>query len=672
MSLLIDRDYAKNVPCSDDAGCSHSGKYKGSSIRLDHEEGQWVQRDNVVINLLAVAFSGFHLYTGIFGVLVPTLQRTIHLVFAIVLGFLIYMPYRQAKGRIAAVVDGILAVTSLVIFGYFVWNHQSLSEWVTFVTPFKLEDYLVAVLATFLLLEVTRRSTGLPLVLVGIAFLLYGRLGPWMPSILRHTGFSWAEIMESIYFGLNGVFGIPIGVSATYIVVFIIFGAFFEKAGGGRAIMNFGKYVAGRFRGGPAKVAVVTSSLFGTFSGSAVANVYGTGTFTIPMMKRLGYPPAFAGAVEATASTGGQIMPPVMGAAAFVMAEFIGVPYAHIAASAAIPAILYYLAIFMAVDLEAARIGLKCLPKEELPKVKDLLCQIHLMLPLIVLVWTLAVGFSAMRAAVYAILTTIAVSLFRRENRLTPHRIIDALATAGKRTVMMGVATAVSGVVIGIVTITGIGLNFVGVVVALSAGIPILSLLLVMIATFILGMGVPTTVAYIIVAAVVIPALKSMGFSVLPAHMFAFYFSVISMITPPVAAAALAASQIAGAGFFSTGFLACKLGIMAFIVPFMFIYSPELLLIGSPLAIVLAVITASIGVISLSVGLFGWFRIELTIIPRLFLIAGGLLLIKPGWITDLIGMTLIVSGAFIVRRRVKNLLLIKQVESLSKNPNGQV
>jgi TRAP transporter 4TM/12TM fusion protein len=456
--------------------------------------------------------------------------------------------------------------------------------------------------------------------------------------------------MESLYFGLNGVFGIPIGVSATYIVVFIIFGAFFEKAGGGRAIMDFGKSVAGQFRGGPAKIAVVTSALFGTFSGSAVANVYGTGTFTIPMMKRLGYRPSFAGAVEAAASTGGQIMPPVMGAAAFVMAEFLGVSYTRVMAAAAIPAILYYLAIFVVVDLEAARIGLKGLSREELPRAKDLLRQAHHILPLVVLAWALISGYSPMRSGVLGVLATIALSFLRKEDRLTPRRLFEALVVSGRRTVMMGVATAVSGIIIGIVTLTGVGLNFVGLVVSLSGGIPLVSLVLVMIATIILGMGVPTTVAYIIVAAVVIPALKSLGFAPLPAHMFAFYFAVISMITPPVAPASLAAAQIAGAEFFQTGFTACRLGLIAFVVPFMFIYSPELLLIGTPAAIVLAAISSCVGVVALSMGVFGWFREKLPTLPRLLFAVGGLLLIKPGWITDLIGVGLLAIGAAMVRR----------------------
>jgi len=619
---------------------------------LDTELSQWVQRDNIVITILTIAFAGFHLYTGIFGVFVPTLQRTIHLLFAIVIGFLMYPSTRRPGSFISLVIDGSLSLIALVSFGYFVWEHQQLSEWVTFITPFKREDYIITVLATLLLLEVTRRATGLPLVFVGICFILYGIFGPYMPGVLKHNGFKFQEIMESLYCGLNGVFGIPIGVSATYIVVFIIFGAFFEKAGGGRAIMDFGIYLAGRFRGGPAKVAVVTSSLFGTLSGSAVANVYGTGIFTIPMMKRLGYAPAFAGAVEAAASTGGQIMPPIMGAAAFVMAEFIGVPYVRVAAAAIIPAILYYIAIFMAVDLEAARIGLKGFPKEELPKIKDLISQINLLIPIIVLIWALIAGYSPMRAGVYAIFATIIVSFFNKQDQLTPNKIFEALAIAGKRTIMMAVATAVSGIVIGIVTLTGIGLNFVGVVTSLSAGIPLISLFFIMVATLILGMGVPTTVAYIIVAAIVIPALKSLGFLTLPAHMFAFYFAVIAMITPPVAAAALAAAQLANTGFFRTGFLACRLGIVAFIVPFIFIYSPELLLVGNPLAIIIATISAIVGVIGLSIGIFGWFKEKLTLLTRFVFVIGGILLMKPGWVTDITGIGFIGLGILLARRSI--------------------
>ena len=616
----------------------------------DPELGPAEQRNNLIITAIAVAFAGFHLYTGIFGVLVPTLQRTIHLTFSGVLGFLMCLPFRRARGSVAAGIDSVLAMAALLIFGYYIWKQQAISEWITFVTPFSTLDYLISLLASLLLLEVTRRCAGLPLAVVGAVFLLYGKLGSWLPGALKHTGFDWPEIMESLYFSLNGVFGIPIGVSATYIVVFIIFGSVFEKAGGGQAIMDFGAFVAGRFRGGPAKIAVVSSSLFGTVSGSAVANVMVDGWLTIPLMKRMGFRSHVAAAVEAVASTGGQIMPPVMGAAAFVMAEFIGVPYLRVAAAAAIPAILYYLSVFMVVDLEAARIGLKGLSREELPHPRKLVQKSHLALPLIVLVWTLLAGYSPMRAGVLAILATIAVSFLSKEDRLTPRRLLEALAVSGRQTVMMGVATAVSGIIIGMVTLTGLGLNFVGLVVSLSGGLSLLSLVLVMVATIILGMGVPTTVAYIIVAAVVVPGLKSLGFAALPAHMFAFYFAVISMITPPVAPAALAAAQIAGAEFFKTGFMACRLACVAFIIPFIFIYSPELLLIGSVPAIALAAVTSCVGVIALTVGMFGWFRNKLSPLPRLLFGVGGVLMIIPGWVTDLIGGCLILLGTFMVRR----------------------
>ncbi len=613
------------------------------------------QRSSLLISIIAIAFALFHLYTGIFGVLVPTLQRTIHLTFSVVLAFLLYRPCRGARGQHWKVLDFVLAGLSLFFCGYFVWQNEVISEWIKFVTPFGSFEFFIGIASTFLLLEVTRRSAGLPLMIVGVSFLLYGKLGVYLPGALRHTGFSWRDIMETLYFGLDGVFGIPIGVSATYIVVFIIFGSFFEKAGGGKAIIDTGKFVAGHTRGGPAKIAVITSAFFGTISGSGVANVYATGTFTIPMMKKMGYKPHFAGAVEACASTGGQIMPPVMGAAAFVMAELTGIPYVRIMAAALIPALLYFISIFLMVDFEAARTGIKGIPRKELPRFREVLLQMHLFIPLGVLVWALITGYSPMRAGIYAIASTLVVSWARRENRLTPGKIIGALDAAGQRTVMIGVGTALCGVVIGIVTLTGVGLNFVGLVVSFSGGIPFISLLLVMFATIILGMGVPTTVAYIIVVAVVIPALRALGFDILPSHMFAFYFAVISLITPPVAVSSLAASEIAEAEFFQTGLAACKVGIVSFIVPFMFIYSPELLMYGALPNVILAAVTSIIGVISLSAGVFGWLWVNIAIINRALFILGGLMMIKPGLNTDVLGMIPISTALLLALKRRSSL-----------------
>lgn len=610
-------------------------------------------RSNIVIVAVSVAFAAFHLYTAWFGVLIPSLQRTIHLTFATVLAFLLYAPRRGAGRKpVWVLLDALLAMLALGVFGYFVLEHDVIANWIVYVTPFETVQFVVAIVATVLLLEATRRATGLALPIVSLAFLLYAKIGPWLSGPLRHAGMSLKEMMEILYYGFDGVFGIPIGASATLIVTFIIFGSFFEKAGGGQALMDIGKYVAGRTRGGPAKIAVVASALFGTISGSAVANVYATGTFSIPMMKKLGYKPAFAGAVEACASTGGQIMPPVMGAAAFVMADVTGVPYVRIMAAALIPALLYYISLFLMVDLEAARLGIRGLSREDLPTSRQVVSQLHLLLPVAVLVAALMAGVSPMRAGLYGILTTVAVSWFgRREARLTPLRIVEALEQAGKRTVMIAVATGMAGIVIGIVTYTGLGLNFVGLVSRFSGGIAWVGLMLVALASIILGMSVPTTVAYIVVAAVAVPALRALGFELLPSHMFAFYFAVISMITPPVAPASLAASEIAGAEFFRTGLAACKGGLVAFLVPFMFVYSPQLLMFGSTLEVALAAITSLVGVAAFSAGVYGWLSVSLTPASRVLLAAAGLLMIKPGLATDLLGLAAICLGVLFGLRR---------------------
>jgi TRAP transporter 4TM/12TM fusion protein len=602
-------------------------------------------RLTVLIRIIAISFASFHLYTGIFGILVPSLQRPIHLVFSGVLAFLIYKPSKKAASTYWKWIDGLLACLALLTFGYFVWRHDALSEWMVFVTPFGNEEFFFGIVSTILLLEATRRASGLPLMLVGVFFLIYSWVGGYLPGALQHAGFSWRDLMESLFFSLDGVFGIPIGVSATYIVIFIIFGSFYEKAGGGQAIIDLGKIIAGHTRGGPAKIAVLTSALFGSISGSGVANVYATGTFTIPMMKRFGFKPSFAGAVEACASTGGQIMPPVMGAAAFVMADLTGNIYLNIITAALIPAILFFFSVFLMVDFEAARQGIKGIPRKELPAVREVLRQLHLFIPLVVLILTLVWGKSPIFAGILAVASTVLVSWFNPENRLTPKRILDALETAGRRTVMIGMGTALCGVVIGVVTLTGVGLNFVGLVISLSGGITIFSLLLVMMATIILGMGVPTTVAYIIVVSVVVPALRELGFETLPAHMFAFYFAVISLITPPVAVSSLAASEIAGAEFFKTGLNACKVGVISYVVPFVFIYYPVLLMEGRASEIIFAFTSALFGVWILSAGVYGWLMANINIMERLLLITGGMLLLKPGLHSDLIGL---IPGLFVI------------------------
>lgn len=597
-----------------------------------------------MITFIAVLFALFHLYTGMFGSFPPYLQRPIHLTFAAVLAFLLNVPLKDKKNRFRAFFDIVFSVVSLVIFGYFVWQNEVISEWIPFVTPFGDAEFLIGVVASLLLLEATRRVAGLPFAIVVAIFLLYGRFGSYLPGVLRHVGFSWRELMEFLYFGLNGVYGIPIGVSSTFIVMFIIFGCFFEKAGGGKAIMDFGKYAIGHMRGGPAKIAIITSALFGTVSGSGVANVYATGTLTIPLMKRLGYKPSFAGAVEACASSGGQLMPPVMGAAAFVMAEITGIPYVRIIGAALIPALLYFVSIFFMVDFEAARLGISGLPRKELPTYRDVVQHIHLIIPLVILVWIIIRGFSIMRAGLFATFATIAVSWIRKGHEMNINRIIETLNLAGRRTVMIAIATAAAGIVIGVVTLTGLGLNFVGLIMDFSGDYRIWGVILTAIATLILGMGVATTVAYIIVTAVAVPALRALGFDLLPSHMFAFYFAVISLISPPVAPSSLAASEIAGSDFFRTGLTAVKLGVVSFLLPFMFIYSPELLMYGNAWKIIGTTIIALSAVIALSAGVHGWFLINLNFFERSILIGGAFILICHKIITIFSSNCLIFVG----------------------------
>jgi len=584
-----------------------------------------------------------------FGSFPPYLQRPIHLTFAVVLAFLVNVPQKGRKKRFWTFFDIIFSVVALVVFGYFVWQNEVISEWIPFITPFFGDaEFFIAIVASLLLLEATRRVAGLPFAITTTTFLLYGRFGSYLPGVFRHGGFSWRELMEFLYFGLNGAYGIPLGVSATFIVMFIIFGCFFEKAGGGKAIINFGKCLFGQMRGGPAKIAVVTSALFGTISGSGVANVYATGTLSIPLMKKLGYKPSFAGAVEACASTGGQIMPPVMGAAAFVMADITGIPYVRIMGAALIPALLYFASVFLMVDFEAARLGISSLSQKELPTLRDILPYTYLVIPFVVLVWMLVQGFSMMRAGLFATFATIAVSWTQKGHELNLSRIIEALNLAGRRTVMIATSTAAAGIIIGVVTLTGIGLNFVGLIVDFSGDYRILGVILTAVAAIILGMGVATTVAYIIVIAVAVPALRALGFDLLPSHMFAFYFAVIALISPPVAPCSLAASAIAGSSFFRTGLTAVKVGIVSFFIPFVFIYSPELLMYGNAWEVIGITIIALSAVIALSAGVHGWFLINLNFVERSILIGGAFILICHKIITIFTSNCLIFTGLILL------------------------
>jgi TRAP transporter 4TM/12TM fusion protein len=587
---------------------------------------------------IAIAMSSYHLYTGAFGAPEALLHRSIHLVFTMVLIFLLY-PFSKEKGAtVSRLVDfGFLGI-SLGGILYIFFNYDYFITRYPYVHPLSASDMAVGILFILALLEAARRSIGLSMPITAICFIIYAYTGPSLPGLMRHVGFNTEALVDQLYMTTEGIFGIPLGVSATYVILFIIFGVFLEKSGTGQFFMELAAATTGKAAGGPGKIAVVSSGLFGTISGSAVANVMVTGQFTIPMMKRTGFQPHFAGAVEATASTGGQIMPPVMGAAAFVMAEFMGIPYLTVCKHAIIPAILYYLSVFMAVHFEAVRTDLRGMLEAPPRLAAVLLSRGHLLLPVAVLLYILFEGYTPMYACIFSIIAATLLANVKKETRMDLKKILDALEDGAKGTLQVACACACAGIIIGIVNLTGLGLKFTGFVLYLAGESLAPALLFTMIAGIILGMGLPTTAAYIVMAALLVPGLVKLGIVPIAAHMFAFYYAIISAITPPVALAVYAGAGLAGSSIWKTGLAAVRIGAPGFIIPFMFAYEPSLLFVGSAWEILSAFISASIGVIMLAGGLIGWFVWKTNIVERLLLVAGAILLIKPGIYTDIVGL----------------------------------
>ena len=589
----------------------------------------------LAITAIAAAMSVFHLYVAFVGPPDAYVMRGSHLAFALVLAFLMLPGWRGTAERVG-VIDLLLVLVAAAAALYPTAVLDYIQNRMYYVDDPKLLDYVFGGLVIVLIIEATRRATGWALPITAIAFMAYG-----VTAGQQSIGI----MLDQLYLTPEAIFGIPLYVSATYVMLFILFGAFVERSGAGQLFMDFALAMAGHQSGVPAKVAVITSSLVGTVSGSAVANVMTTGTFTIPLMKRTGYRPAFSGAVEAVASTGGQLMPPIMGAAAFVMAEFLGVSYLTVAGFALLPAVLYYVAVFMAVHFEAKRIGLKGLPKADLPRMKQVLSERgHLFLPLVIIVAVLLAGRSAAFAALVGIASVVPTTWLRASTRktFTWRAIVEALESGARNTVIVALACASAGIVIGTITLTGLGLSFTGVVLALSQNSLMLALFLTMLAGILLGMGLPTTPAYIVQVALLVPALVKLGVQVEAAHLFVLYFAVLSAITPPVAMAVYAANGISRGTLMDTSWAAVKLGLTGYIIPFMFVFAPSLLLMGEPARVALAVVTATIGVTCLAGGLHSYFFFgPARSWERLMLIVAALVLIKPGWMTDLIGLALI-------------------------------
>ena len=606
-----------------------------------------------IVSAIAITFSVFQLYTATFGVLDAQLQRAVHLGFGLALVYLLY-PTRKSWSRYKVhPFDVLLAVLGAATPAYIVMEYQHLVLRSGTVSGI---DLVVGLLGILLVIEATRRIVGLPMVCVVLAFLIYAFAGPYMPGVLAHRGLTIEQLVGHLYFTTEGIFGIPLGVSSTFIFLFILFGAYLESTGLGKFFIDLANAIAGWASGGPAKVAVLSSGLMGTVSGSSVANVVGTGSLTIPMMKKLGYHKDFAGAVEAAASTGGQLMPPVMGAAAFLMAEFVGVPYIDIVKAAIVPAFLYFAGIWLGVHFEAKRGNLKGIPRNQLPKIGTILRERgHLALPLIVIVYLLVSGYTPMRAALVAIVLSILCSALRKSTRMKPIEIVRGLDRGARNVLSVLVACASAGIIIGVVTKTGVGLKLASGLLDLSGGLLLPTMFFTMITAIILGMGVPTTANYVITSTIAAPALVQMGVPVLCAHMFVFYFGIIADVTPPVALAAFAGSGISGGNPLRTGINASKLAIAAFIIPYMFVLSPVLLMIeGTALDLLLTTLTALIGMVALSSALIGYLADDCSTVERLVLIAGGLMMIKPGFLTDIAGFALFVVILLLQLKRRKS------------------
>jgi TRAP transporter 4TM/12TM fusion protein len=595
----------------------------------------------ILVSTIAVTLSLFHLYTAGFGILLALKQRAVHLGFIFTLIFLLYPTLKHKKeNKLLLTFDMILTLGSIAISSYIIFNYEALVRRAGMYTQL---DHFMAILAIIIVLEGTRRALGPELPVISISFLLYAHFGQQMPGMLAHRGYSWSRIASHMYFTTEGIFGIPLGVSATYIFLFLLLGAFAKRTGLGDLFIDLALSLTGRTTGGPAKAAVVSSGLMGSISGSSVANTVTTGSFTIPLMKKVGYNSQFAAAVEAAASTGGQIMPPIMGAAAFIMAEFIGVPYVTIAKAAILPAILYYITVGLMVHFEAKKQGLEGMSDDLIPKFLTVLkTRGHMILPLIIIFYYLFKGYTPLRAAFLGIIVSYALSFFKEDTRMNLQDLIDTLREGAISALGVAAACAAVGFIVGVTTLTGLGLKFTSLTVALANGNLFLALFFTMVACTILGTGLPTTATYIVLATMAAPALTQLGVPILAAHLFVLYFGVVADLTPPAALAAYAGAGIAGSNPLKTGLTAVKLAIAGFVVPFVFAYSPSLLLIDTTASQVILITGSSIiGVFSLAAAVLGYLNRKTTIIERLLLIASSIGLLIPGWQSDILGIALL-------------------------------
>lgn len=649
----IDSDNASNV---DDL----LSQYDKDTSRLRKPVGILA----TVITVIAILMSIFHLYTAARGTLLAMRQRSLHMIFAFVLVFLLYPATEKSDKKKANILDWIFVILTVVVWGYVFFNVETIT-----LKGGKLSqmDMIFGFIGILVTLEATRRAVGPELPIVTIVFLLYAYFGRSMPGMLAHRGFDIRRIVGHMYFTTEGIMGTPLGVSATFVFMFILFGSFLDKTGVGQFFIDFAYALTGSTRSGPAMTSVLSSGLMGSISGSSVANTVTTGAFTIPLMKKVGYKPYYAGAVEATSSTGGQIMPPVMGAAAFIMADFTGLKYIDIVKAAIIPAVLYYVAVGTMVHLEACKLGLKGLPREELPKLSNIFVKSgYLVIPLIVIITMLVQQRTPTYAALGGIITAIVVagiaSLIKKDKSFTYKEILGALESGAKSALGVACACACAGMIVGVVTLTGFGLRIAELIVKIAQGQLLPTLILTMCASIILGMGLPTTAKYIVLATMAVPAITKLGVNLMSAHLFILYFGVVADVTPPVALAAYAGAGIAGANSMRTGVQAFKLAIGAFIIPYIFAIDSHLIMVKEitgttvewlPMVTALPTIaSALIGTFCLAGFIEGYVIKKCKIWERALLLVAALSLLSPGLKTDIIGLSALII-VFVIQKFIR-------------------
>lgn len=588
---------------------------------------------------VSIVFVLFQVVTPLIGAIPGVGQRAIHLAFII---FLLYCPSVMEEGHSIhkRLLDGLLMVGGISASLYLIAVDDMLllragKIWTS--------DVVFGTIMIIVLIDATRRIVGTPLAIVALCFIGYAFVGPWMPGLFQHAGIPYSRLAYFTYMTSDGILGTPLYAAATYIVLFVVLGAIFQETGIGDFFTKIAASMFGGMRGGPAKIAVVASGFFGSISGSAMANVIGTGTFTIPLMKKSGIEDNYAAAVEAAASTGGQIMPPIMGATAFIVAEIVGIPYIQLVKAAILPAVLYFVAILFTVDLYARRKDIKGIDPDQIPKFRDLSKKMYLLLPIVVLVLLMSVfRFTIMKTGIYTILFSILLVLPSKETRIDKERFVRIVKSSVSGTIPVSIACSVVGIIISVLTLTNLGFRISRILIEASGGhLPIL-LVLTMLVSLVLGMGMPTTASYLVLAVLVAPTMIKMGVPALAAHLFIFYFGIISNITPPVALAAYTAAGVANSNPNKTGFIAFKLAISGFILPFMFVYNPILLWQGTWYHIIWATVTSLIGVYCLSGSLEGyWLQWPVGAIERIFLGGIALLLIDPNGVTDILGLGII-------------------------------